>query len=69
MDAEQLQLDLDDANLRLDKLRNAIQARDAAEAEVARLTSELRNARRRAKERSWELGALLNRERPTRGKP
>jgi predicted nucleic acid-binding Zn-ribbon protein len=63
-DPEQLRLDLDDANARLDKLRKAIQVKEELEAEVSRLASELRNAKRRLKEAGWELGALINRERP-----
>lgn len=61
-DAEQLALDLADANLRLDNLRKAMQHKTDCEAEVQRLSRELAQAKRRLKEAGWNLGVLLNRE-------
>jgi hypothetical protein len=54
-DADQLAYDLADANLRVERMQAAILAKDNAEAEVARLARELKQARRRLKEAAWKL--------------
>lgn len=68
LDAEQLALDLEDAYERLGTLRRAIQARDDARETVQRLSSQLRQAKRRAKETDWDLACLIGSEkrRPAR---
>lgn len=68
LDAEQLKLDLEDANARLDRLHKAMAKKDNAEAEVKRLTTELAQAKRRLKEAGWEVTLLLAKERTKGGK-
>ena len=58
-------LDLQDARLRLDRLHNAMQAKQQAQEAVARLQRELSQARRRLQEAEWALVLALQRERRT----
>lgn len=58
-DIEQMALDLEDAHARLDRLREAVLARDQAEHLVRQLTQDLAQAKRRLKECGWRLTTLL----------
>jgi hypothetical protein len=62
-DAEQLRLDLEDANKRLDLMRQAIAERDEAELAVKAVQRQLVQAKRRAKEAGWKLSVLMQSER------
>lgn len=61
-DAEQLQLDLEDANKRLDQLREAMCRKEEAESLVRDLIRKLAQARRQVREAGWKLSLLLARE-------
>ena len=60
--ADQLALDLEDAQLRLDRLRSAVLERDRLRDEVARLGRELKQAQRKLKEQGWTVEGLLRSE-------
>jgi len=61
-DPEQLRLDLDDANKRLENLQHAMAEKEDAEERVRELTKALAQAKRRVKESQWKLGLLMGRE-------
>lgn len=58
-DSEQLRLDLDTANARLERVAGCIRARDAATAEVRACEARLRQAKRRLVEAEWSLSVAL----------
>jgi ABC-type enterochelin transport system substrate-binding protein len=62
-DAAQLQLDLEDAQMRLDKLAKLLAAKDEADRLVSKLTAQLAEAKRRAKEAGWNIAFCLGGER------
>lgn len=60
-DVEQLRLDLEDARQRMGRLRDAIRKKEDSELEVRRLATQLKQARRKAKEAGWDVSLLLER--------
>ena len=63
MTTEQDAIDLEDALLRLRRVRQLIKARDEAEEKVRTLIRELKYARRKLTESGWNLAACLGAER------